>query len=249
MTIDVYTSAGQKKGTLALPPSLFESIINKGLIHQAVIMQQSNRRGPIAHAKTRGEVVGSTKKMFAQKGTGRARRGPIRSPLLRGGGKAFGPRNDSNFIKNMPKNMRHAALRACLSLQAKQGAIIGLESYPETIKTKTMTELLKKMPVEMGRRILFVIPGKHEALWLSSRNIPRTKVVMASYLNPEDIVNAKHVIFLGGAIEKADEVFGSKKEKKISDSSETASEETPKKTAARKTTKKPAAKKASSSSK
>jgi large subunit ribosomal protein L4 len=184
--------------------------------------------------------------MFAQKGTGRARRGPIRSPLLRGGGKAFGPRNDSNFIKNMPKNMRHAALRACLSLQAKQGAILGLESYPETIKTKTMTELLKKMPVEMGRRILFVIPEKHEALWLSSRNIPRTKVVMASYLNPEDIVNAKHLIFLSGAIEKAEEIFGKDLGPRTSDA---VSEETPKKPAARKTPKKPAAKKASSSSK
>src|SRR3990167_1904920 len=110
MKIDVYSATGAKKGSLDLPATLFEAAINQGLMHQAVVMQQSNRRRPIAHAKNRGEVIGSTKKMFAQKGTGRARRGPLRSPLLRGGGKAFGPRSNRNYHKDMPKTMRRGAV-------------------------------------------------------------------------------------------------------------------------------------------
>ena len=75
MKIDVYSATGAKTGSLDLPAVLFEATINQGLMHQAVVMQQSNRRRPIAHVKNRGEVIGTTKKAYAQKGTGRARRG------------------------------------------------------------------------------------------------------------------------------------------------------------------------------
>jgi large subunit ribosomal protein L4 len=211
MTIDVYTSAGTKKGTWELPKELFEAAVNQGLIHQAVTMQQGNRRSPIARAKSRAEVLGSTKKMFAQKHTGRARRGPGRSPLLKGGGKAFGPKSDRNFSTSMPKEMRHSALRACLSFLAQRKAIIGLESYPETIKTKDASALLKKLPVELGRKIVLVIPVAHKSLMLSVRNIPNVKTLLASYLNPEDMVGARSVIFLAGSLEKAQEIFGKKK--------------------------------------
>ncbi len=207
MTIDVYSSAGAKKGTWDLPAELFEAPVNQGLMHQAVMMQQSNRRKPIAHAKSRGEVVGSTRKVYAQKHTGRARRGPIRSPVMRGGGKAFGPKKERNFRKDMPRAMRQAALRSSLSLQAKKGVFLGLENYPETIKTKEAATLLGKLPVELGRKILIVVPAKHEALTLSMRNIPNITMLLASYLNPEDILASRHVIFLGGALEKAMEVF------------------------------------------
>ncbi len=208
MTIDVYSATGTKKGTRELPAALFGARVNMDLMHQAVVMQQSNRRNPVAHAKNRGEVLGSTKKLYAQKHTGRARRGPGRSPLLRGGGKAFGPRKDANFTKNMPKVMRHEALISCLSHQAKAGAILGLESYPDTIKTKTFFDLLKKLPVDIGRRLLFVVPEKHHALWMSSRNVYRVKIVQANYLNPEDVLLARSIIFVGDAVEKAEAIFG-----------------------------------------
>lgn len=208
MTITIYTATGTKKGTAELPPSLFEAPINQGLMHQMVVLQQSNARRPIAHARRRGEIAGSTKKLFQQKGTGRARRGPIRSPLMRGGGKAFGPRSDQNFHKDMPKSMRHAALRSCLSYQASKGTILGLENYPQEIKTQKVTALLGKLPVEIGRRILIVLPEKHEALTLSSRNIPGVKTVLASYLNPVDILGSRYIIFMVDALRKAEEVFG-----------------------------------------
>jgi large subunit ribosomal protein L4 len=222
MDAHLFSSAGEKKGAFALPASLFEAPVNWGLMHQAVLMQQGNRRTPVAHVKNRGEVQGSTKKLFQQKHTGRARRGSIRSPLLRGGGKAFGPRNDANFSKSMPRKMRHAALRSCLSLQAQKGAIMILEGYPDAIKTKTMSDLLKKLSVEIGRRVLVVAPGKNEGLVKSSRNIPGVKTVYASYLSPEDVLVSRHVIFLKDAITKAEEIFGKKASDKESDGTEKA---------------------------
>lgn len=208
MNIDVYSANGTKKGTLALPEALFAAPINKGLMHQYLMLQQSNRRAPIAHAKSRGEVVGSTRKLFQQKGTGRARRGPIRSPLMRGGGKAFGPKSIANFTKNMPKAMRHAALRSCLSLHAKSGSILGLENYGQETKTKAAFAMLSKMPVELGRHILIVLPERHEALKASVRNIPGVKAVLVNYLNPEDILISRHLVFITGSLEKAVELFG-----------------------------------------
>jgi large subunit ribosomal protein L4 len=126
MGIDVYSATGQKTGTRELP-SVFTGRINEGLMHQALMRQQANRRAPIAHAKNRGEVVGSTKKVYAQKHTGNARRGPIRSPLLRGGGKAFGPRSIRNFEKAMPHSMRKAAMMSCLAFLAKHSKILPKE--------------------------------------------------------------------------------------------------------------------------
>lgn len=212
MKIDVYAATGAKKGSLELPASLFETAINHGLMHQAVVLQQSNRRRPIAHAKNRGEVVGSTKKVYQQKHTGRARRGPVRSPLLRGGGKTFGPRSERNFSKDMPKTMRRVALLSALSVQAKHGSILGLESYPDTVKTKEAAAVLAKMPVQSGR-ILIVTPGRHKGIALSTRNIPGVRAIAASYLNPEDVLGARHIIFFVDAIAEAEKIFGTDKDR------------------------------------
>ncbi|MFH1444116.1 MAG: 50S ribosomal protein L4 [Candidatus Peregrinibacteria bacterium] len=252
MTIDVYTATGEKKGTADLPSVLFEAPIRIGLMHQAVMLQQGNRRASIAHVKTRGEIRGSTKKLFPQKGTGRARRGSVRSPLLRGGGKAFGPRNKANFSRNMPHSMRRAALLSSLSFQAKRGIILGLENYPEAIKTKQALALLQKLPVELGRPILVVLPEKHHALTLSVRNIPRVKTLLVNYLNPEDVLAARHVVFLTEAITKAEQIFTAKKQR-VSQKEEPvrapAKEKSEKPSTKPKTAKKALAKKATKSPK
>ena len=252
MTIKLFTATGEQKGTLELPEVLFGQTINKGLIHQAIVRQQSNRRSGIAHAKNRHEVAGSTRKLYAQKHTGRARRGSIRSPLLRGGGKAFGPRKEANFVKDMPRSMRRAALAACLSYQAKNDVIMSLESYPETVKTKTFAALLGKMKLAESRRILFVLPERHHSLWLSSRNIPAVKTVIVPYLNPEDIIHSRSIVFVGDAIEKAVALFGTRQSKvKAQENAQQETEKKPvkiKKPITKKTTKK-VTKKSSSSSK
>ncbi len=207
MKVDLFTSSGTKKGSLELPAAMFEAKINEGLMHLALVRQQSNRRHPIAHVKHRGEIVGTTKKAFQQKGTGRARRGALRSPLLRGGGKSFGPRNEANFVKDMPRKMRRAALFSCLSLKASEGAIIGLEGYVDEVKTKTFMTLLQKLPVTIGRRILFVLGSPMRGLELSARNVPRVKTLSAKYLNPEDVLGATNIVFLSDAVQVAENTF------------------------------------------
>ncbi len=248
MTIDLFSAAGQKTKSMSLPASLFTGEVNTGLMHQFLMLQQSNRRHPIAHAKTRGEVVGSTKKLYQQKHTGRARRGPIRSPVMRGGGKAFGPNRFQNYELRMPQSMRHAAIRSCLSLQAKNGVILGLESYATDPKTKTLATLLKKLPLKSDRRVLIVWGERSEPLALSARNLPQVETLSAAYLNPEDVLKATAIVFLEDAIAKADEIFGKKAKtaKEAPAVSESAKEEkAPKKTTKSAAAKKPAAKKAS----
>ncbi|MDD4287871.1 MAG: 50S ribosomal protein L4 [Candidatus Peribacteraceae bacterium] len=213
MIIDVYTATGEKKGTVELPSALFDVPIHTGLMHQAVMQQQGNRRAAIAHVKTRSEIRGSTRKIQPQKGTGHARKGSIRSSLLKGGNKAFGPRNVANFSRSMPHSMRRVALLSSLSYQAKRGVIVGLESYPETVKTKQAFTLLQKLPVSIGRPILFILPERLSGLMLSVRNIPRVKTLLVNYLNPEDILHAQHVIFLTEALKKAEQIFTAKKQR------------------------------------
>lgn len=207
MKADLYTSAGAKKGSIELPKMLFEAEINPGLIHEALIRQQSNRRNPIAHTKSRSEIVSSTRKLYQQKGTGRARRGSASANLLKGGYKAFGPRNTRNFEKMMPKNMRRAALFSCLSQSAKQGKVIGLESYDGDHKTKNFVTLLSKLPVSPGRKIVFVLPKHQDSLERAARNVPGIKTILASYLNPEDVLGAHSLIFLVEALKVAEEIF------------------------------------------
>ncbi len=227
MTIDVYSAKGSKTGTRDIPAGLLEERANKGLIHQAVLLQQQNAKTPVAHVKRRSEVAGSTKKVYSQKHTGNARRGPIRSPVMRGGGKAWGPRNTRTFARSMPKGMRHAAVRASISMQAKNGTIFGLESYGTEIKTKAAHELLKKLPVDIGRRIIFVLPENNQGLSASVRNIPGVQTILASYLNPRDILLARSLIFVGDALEKAETIFGKKRGELMLKAEDT--EEAPKK--------------------
>jgi large subunit ribosomal protein L4 len=208
MNIDLYSLTGTKKGTLALSKELFGGPVNTGLMHQFLVLQQSNRRAPVSHSKTRGDIQGSTRKLFAQKGTGRARRGPIRSPILRGGSKAFGPKSVRNYTKDMPRNMRRSALKSCLAYQAKKGHILGLEKAPDFAKTKEMFALLSKLPVDIGRHILLVLPESNQKASRTIRNIAGAKAITVNYLNPEDLLRAQHVIFVKAALEKAKEIFG-----------------------------------------
>jgi large subunit ribosomal protein L4 len=246
MQISVYTATGTKSGSLELPAGLFEAPVNKGLMHLALIRQQSNRRCAIAHVKNRGEIVGSTKKLFKQKHTGKARRGPIRSPLMKGGGKAFGPRNNANFIKEMPKKMRRAALFSCLSFRAQEeGALLALENYGGEVKTKTFMSLFEKLPVIHGRKIVFVVSEKNPAFELSARNVPGVKILSAKYLNPEDILGAKNIVFFVDAVKLAEETFLAPVTRGLPSQDETTSSKEPStKTKAAKTTKAPAVKKA-----
>ncbi len=210
MKFDLYDSTGKKTGSVEGRSEMFEAKVNSDLIHRAVIMQQANARQPLAHALTRGEVSMTTAKAFRQKGTGHARRGSKSTNLLRGGGVTHGPRNTQNFSKAMPRKERRAALFACLSSKAKAKEIFSLESFEEhEPKTKKFVELLKALP--KGKRYLFVLPEKQAGLERSAANVPTVKTVLASYLNPFDVLKAEQVCILRDAFPVLEKTFLSAK--------------------------------------
>jgi large subunit ribosomal protein L4 len=210
MKIDVYTSDGAKKGTKTLPAELFGVEINVGLMHDAATRQQANSRVVTAATKTRSNVKGGGAKPWRQKGTGRARQGSIRSAQWRGGGVIFGPDQDRNYSKQMPKKMRRKALLSALSARANDKIIAGLESFEnDTPKTKMIADLFQK--IGYGRNVLIVIGSSNPMLEKSVRNLQNVKLIRANYLNIVDIMSADHILFVADALEKAQEIFSPKK--------------------------------------
>lgn len=210
MKLDLYTDKGEKKGQVLVNETVFGAKVNEDLMHRAIVMRLANRRNPIAHTKTRGEVVGSTKKIFRQKGTGNARRGSRYTNILRGGGVTHGPRNDRNFSKSMPKKERRAALFSSLTLRANDGDAFALESYTsEEPKTKDFVSMLSKLPA--AKKYLFVIPSKNRVFQKSASNLPNIEVILAAYLNPFDVLKAEKVCFLQESLEVVEKTFLSKK--------------------------------------
>src|SRR3989344_9053627 len=146
MEAKVYNLDGKERGVVTLPESIFGIKWNSALIKQVVDAMQANARTNVAHTKTRGEVRGGGKKPWKQKGTGRARHGSIRSPLWRGGGTTFGPRNEKIFARDINKKMRNKALVTALSRKFKDNEVLFLEelSWNEP-KTKTAKNALLAM--------------------------------------------------------------------------------------------------------
>ncbi|MBU1934642.1 50S ribosomal protein L4 [Patescibacteria group bacterium] len=206
MKIDLYTQAGEKKGTVDVSDSMFKAPVHEELVRLALIRQMANARQPIAHTKTRGEVRGGGRKPWRQKGTGRARFGSTRNPIWRGGGVAFGPRNDRNYSKNMTKKARRGALFSVLSQKAGDNEIFALNKFEvKTPKTKDFTAMMSKLPVE---RSLLVVAGEKDVnLEKTAGNLPNVKVILVNYLNPHDLLKYEKVMFLESALKKAEELF------------------------------------------
>jgi large subunit ribosomal protein L4 len=200
-TIAVYDRTGSKVSDHALDADLYsDDVVNTDLIHEFVLLQQSNARVAIAHTKTRGEVAGSGKKLYRQKGTGNARVGDKKSPIRVGGGVAFGPRKERNFSKKMPKNMRRKALRGIVTLKAQEKSLMGLSAFDVTApKTKDALALLAALELT-NKKILLVKNSYDEVLEKSFANIPAVKQIQVQYLNPIDLMQAHAVIFMGDAL-------------------------------------------------
>ena len=206
MKIDLYNASGKKDGSIDLNKTLFGAKINKDLMHRAVLLRLANRRNPIAHTKTRGEITCSTRKIFRQKGTGNARRGAKSTSMLRGGGVTHGPRNTRNFTKMMPKKERRAALFSALSAQAADKKIFALKELGlKTPKTKDFLKVLENLP--QGKRYLFVLSEKNEVMSKSMRNIKGVDIILANYLNPYDVLQADQLCFFEPALVKIESVF------------------------------------------
>ncbi len=195
--VDVYNVNKEKVGEVDLKEDIFGVEIKPHLLHEVVVWQQACRRSGTASTKTRGEVAGSNRKPWRQKGTGRARVGTIRSPIWRGGGTVFGPRPRS-YAYTLPKKVRRAALKMALSSKLANGQLVILEDYPYTApKTKEFVRVMENFDLE---KALFITLEGHEALELSARNVPYVQVLPTAGLNVYDILRYEHLVLLSPAV-------------------------------------------------
>ncbi len=206
MKLDLYQQSGEKKGTVEASDALFKGPVRAELMRLAVLRHLSNARQANAHTKSRGEVRGGGRKPRAQKHTGGSRQGSIRSPLWKGGGVAFGPKNVRNYEKRMPKQARRQALFSSLSQKASENAVFALDAFTsKEPKTRLFVEMLKKLPFK--RSLLVVIPERDAVIEKSAANLPKVQTVTAGYLNVYDVLKAEKIMFLEPALKKAETLF------------------------------------------
>jgi len=202
ISIPVYDLKGKEKEVIDLPKEIFAHKINKPLIVQALRVYQFNQRQGTASVKTRGEVVGSTRKIYRQKGTGRARHGSVKAPIFVGGGVVGGPKPRDYSLKITDKQKRKAIFSA-LSLMFKEKKIIGLEDKALTVepKTRNIVQLLVNLKL-IGKKVIFVLPKMEKNNFvLASRNIQGVNLAEARSLNIFQILNCKQLVFLKQSIE------------------------------------------------
>ena len=206
MQAQVYNLAGKEVGKIEISDAVFAVPLNEGILHQAVLRQQANARQGNASTKTRGEVVGSTRKLYRQKGTGNARAGSRKSPTRKGGGAVFGP-HPRDYHQAMPKKMRQLALRCALSIKTSDGELKILDNIAfDEPKTRQMTEVLDALNIENSA--LVVTSEAKVNVIKSASNIPGIKTLPANLLNVVDILAHKALIMEVAAVRKAEELWG-----------------------------------------
>lgn len=208
MELEVLKITGESTGRkVKLNENIYGIEPNDHCIYLDTKQYLADQRQGTHKAKTRSEISGSTRKLFRQKGTGGARRGDINSPVLRGGGRVFGPQpRDYSFKLN--KKVKQLARRSALTYKAQGNEIVILEDFAfDTIKTKKMIEVLNNLKVNGGKN-LFVLPETNMNVVLSARNIQRTKIELARNLNTYDILNAKKLFITESSLAVIDEILG-----------------------------------------
>ncbi len=206
MQAPLYNLAGEVVGNIDISDSVFGVPLNEDLVHQAVLRQLANARQGNASTKTRGEVNGSTRKLYKQKGTGNARAGGRKSPTRKGGGSVFGPHPHS-YRQSMPKKMQQLALRCALSAKMNDGELKILESFKlEEVKTRVMAGVLDALKVE--KTALVVTSESNSNVVKSSRNLPGVKTMPANILNVVDVLNHRTLLMEVAAVRKAEQIWG-----------------------------------------
>ena len=208
MELTVYKINGEETGRkVTVSDNVFAVEPNEHVMYLAVRQYLADQRQGTHKSKERSELSGSTRKLFRQKGTGGARRGDINSPLLRGGARVFGPKpRDYSFKLN--KKVKQLARRSALSCKVNDNEIMVVEDFTfGEIKTKQMVKVINDLKVN-GQRVLFVFPEPDKNVVLSTRNIQKTKVVLARNLNTYDILNNKKIFICESAIKPIEEILG-----------------------------------------
>ena len=207
MEVSVLNIKGEDTGKkVVLNDAIFGIEPNDHCIYLAVNQYLAAQRQGTHKSKDRSEIAGSTRKLIRQKGGGGARRGDIKSPVLRGGGRVFGPRPRDYWFK-LNKKVKALARKSALSYKAQQNAIVVVEDFDfETPKTKDGVELLNNLKVE-GKKTLIVLPEVKKNVNLSVRNIQRVEVMTASALNTYKVMNANVLVVTENALKLVDETF------------------------------------------
>ena len=197
----IHNVSGSEVGSYDFDPAEIAGSINLQLLHDVVVMYEANKRVGTARTKSRGEVVGSTKKMYRQKGTGRARAGSRRSPIRRGGGHAFAKR-PRDFGYRLPKKAVRSATRMAFRSKFDDGQVVILDALSVTeIKTKPIAEMVAAVGLAYESSLL-AIPEYNRELWLSARNIEGLKVSPVFELNAYDLLRQHHLIITKDALDR-----------------------------------------------
>ncbi|MBI2021580.1 50S ribosomal protein L4 [Candidatus Daviesbacteria bacterium] len=199
LSVPVFSLAGRAAGTLNLPKEIFGADVNSSLLAQAMRVYLANQKGHFSHTKTRAEVEGSTRKIFRQKGTGRARHGAVRAPIFVGGGIALGPKS-RKVILDLPKKMKTKALISALSQKMKDNevlAISGLEKM--TGKTKEVAQFIQKIGKKSA---LIVADQKKDQSSRAVRNLKGVELLTENQLNAYEVIKHQSLILTREAVEK-----------------------------------------------
>lgn len=208
MELNVINKQGQPTGrTVTLADSIFGIEPNDHAIYLAVKQYLANQRQGTSKSKERSEVRGSTRKLKKQKGTGGARAGALRSPLIKGGGRVFGPKpRDYSFKLN--KKLKDLARRSALTYKAQddKGITVVEDFTLDTPRTKDFIAFQRSLGIAEGQRSLLVLPAVDRNLRLSARNLQRTELMSASDLNTYQILLAKRLVIFESAVKQIEEL-------------------------------------------
>lgn len=204
-TVSTFDMTGKQTGTMELADTVFGIAPNATVMHSAVVNYLANQRQGTQSTLTRSEVSGGGRKPWRQKGTGHARQGSTRAPQWTHGGIALGPKPRS-YSYVLPKKVRRLALKSAFSSKVLSGDMLVLDELTlETIRTKTVVEMLKALNAK--KKVLLVLPEKDEKAVLSARNIPGVKTALVNTLNVYDILNCDTFVVVKDAVSKIEEVY------------------------------------------
>lgn len=209
MEVKVLSKTGEEKKTINLDDAVFGREVNKDAIYQAIKNELANARTGTASAKTRSEVIGSRKKPWRQKGTGRARAGTRQSPVWVGGGVAFGP-SPRDFSYRIPKKIKRLAMKSILSQAAGDNRLKVVEDFTvEDGKTKSLAAVLKALVSE--ERTVLITGEDDPVLKRAGRNIPWLKFLSYNRLRAHDLFYGKNILLMEQAVDKLQEFYSVKK--------------------------------------
>ena len=202
----LFSSTGERKGTVDLPPELFEAPRHDHAMYESVKCYMANQRQGTSCVKNKGVMKGGGRKPWKQKGTGMARSGGNTSPLWVGGGRAFGPR-PRDYSYRIPKKIGRLALASALSVRAGEQAVGVIESLSvDAPKTKAIAEVLRGAGL-YEKKCLMLVGQSDRSLLLSARNLPRVRTTLATQVTPYELLESDFVLMTREGLEKLKEVF------------------------------------------